>query len=860
MPPKDFEQKLAELTREFFARHPGVKLVAVTGSTGKTSTKIAIANVLAQQYNLQLREEPPLTRADVFLQIMGVTMPEEGGKSRWKKLLEAVEQRAYAEQSEVQVIVQEFSPQFPGENEWFKQYLLPDITVVASVTEGRMRVEYPVEEVAREMITMANNSKTAMINRDDIEGRFAGYLTNPHITTYGMDPMAEYYFTEHSFELGEGHSGRIFSPENPEGLEVTVNKMGEYNIRPVVVAAAVGYKMGVSEDKIAAGINSMRGVPGRMNVLKGSKGSWLIDDSYSSSPSTALSALQTLYGLDTPQRIAVFGNMNGLRGIHEEEHQKLGSYCNIDMLDWVVTVGGRANLFLAPAARKNGCQVKECIDAIEAGTFVREKMKEGAVVLFKGSSGGVWLEEAVKLNLLNASDSVQLVRQDSAWLEKKQAFFTANRDGDGETINKLGIKEMEDQVDDRYQQTNQSDSRSIPAGVPAINSVLSPSTKKPNNKKKWLVGGIVGGSLIILLTAVLLTYFMWWSNPQKMISDALVNYAASEKSSLAGEFEFRSPDNKLVLTFKSNTVGKNTDFNSKLKIRAENMSSDFEVDAQAVVSEKAVSYFKVSELDKALDVYIQDALDDQRSQVQYEIDEGITEEADVDAYLKEYEEAIRDSLEPLVDKINNKWISVSKDSFDEEGQEAQSCSLELFEKLQNDRAMQEEIARAYMNNQFIIPKEKIESRNGGTGFEIDVTSRESERVLERFIEEFEGTDFYTRYKNCDEETATKELDNFKNSSDETTDMALRLWVHPMSHQFTAIELDYRNAKTDSRMIVSSDINIGEADEVQIPKDATDIKELIESFEGAFNTTTPEAGPENSANAAPAGVTPGSGQI
>ena len=83
------------------------------------------------------------------------------------------------------------------------------------------------------------------------------------------------------------------------------------------------------------------------------------------------------------------GNMNGLRGIFEQSHADLGSHCSTELLDWVVTVGEKANMYLAPAARQKGCQVKECRNAIEAGAFVRDKLKPEGIALFKGSSGGV---------------------------------------------------------------------------------------------------------------------------------------------------------------------------------------------------------------------------------------------------------------------------------------------------------------------------------------------------------------------------------------------------------------------------------------------------------------------------------------
>lgn len=428
MPPKRIEKKLAKLTRQFFAKHPDVRLIAVTGSAGKTSAKIAIATVLSQRYRLQLREEAPRSKADVLMQIMGVTMPEKG-PFKWRKVIKAVKQRVRAEHPEIQMIVQEFDPYELGYHEWFKEYLLPDITVVTSVTAGRMQVNYSVDDVAKEMITLANDSKMAIINRDDVDGRFASFLTNPNITTYGTSSLAEYYFDPQFFILGKGHKGSIVSPENPQGLPVSINLLGEHNLRPAMVASAIGYRMGIGDDAIVAGVGKLHSLPGRMNLLKGADDTWLIDDSYSSTPMTAFAALQTLYSIETPQRIVVFGSMNGLRNLSEQAHAELGSHCSVDFTDWIVTVGDHANRFLAPAAKSKGCQVKECQDSIEAGAFVREKLKPGGIALFKGSSGGVWLEEAIKVNLSSLSDNKQLVRQESSWLDRKQAFFTANRLG-----------------------------------------------------------------------------------------------------------------------------------------------------------------------------------------------------------------------------------------------------------------------------------------------------------------------------------------------------------------------------------------------------------------------------------------------
>ena len=231
---KKKEEKLAHLVREFFATHPDVKLVAITGSAGKASAKIAIGTLLSQQFNIQLSEEEPKTKADVFLQIMGIRAPQKK-LFAWWKVKRAMKKRIKAKNPEIQVIVQEFNPQELGYNVWFRDYLVPDVAVLTSVTNGRMQVEYSLEEVANEMVSLANYSKQAIINRDDIEGRFAGFLTNPNITTYGSSSVAEYSFDDHNFSLETGHHGLIISPENQDGLEVDLKLIGELRDRKSVV-------------------------------------------------------------------------------------------------------------------------------------------------------------------------------------------------------------------------------------------------------------------------------------------------------------------------------------------------------------------------------------------------------------------------------------------------------------------------------------------------------------------------------------------------------------------------------------------------------------------------------------------------
>jgi UDP-N-acetylmuramyl pentapeptide synthase len=145
----------------------------------------------------------------------------------------------------------------------------------------------------------------------------------------------------------------------------------------------------------------------------------IIDDTYNASPAAVKAALDSLYAIDTPQRIAILGMMNELGNLSPETHKKIGEYCDPKHLNLVVTIGKDANDFLAPAAEKRGCRVYKASDAKDAGEFVKKEMVQGATILAKGSQNGVFAEEAVKILLDDPSDRSKLVRQSEVWLKKK---------------------------------------------------------------------------------------------------------------------------------------------------------------------------------------------------------------------------------------------------------------------------------------------------------------------------------------------------------------------------------------------------------------------------------------------------------
>lgn len=422
---KSFIQaKLERAVKKYFKKHPEVKLVAVTGSVGKTSTKVAIGTVLNEKFRVRLHEGNHNSELSAPLAILGVEFPDDiRSLGQWLAVFKAVNTRI-KQPTDVDVIVQELGTDAIGQIPHFGTYLTPDISVVTSVAPEHMEFFKTLDAVAAEELAAANFSKWALINRDDIPGVYAADITNPNLNTYGTTDAAEYRFDSSDYTFTDGFSGVFIGPEYQDPVPATLHLIGEHSTRAAVAAGAVAAKLGMSAQEVASGLGKVRAVKGRMNILRGLNESVIVDDSYNSSPLAVASALRALYQMNVPQRIAVLGSMNELGDMSQAEHAAVGKLCDPIALSYVVTVGEDAAKYLAPVAQTNGCKVVSFKSPLEAGAFVHKYLERGAAVLFKGSQGGIYLEEAIKIVLHSTEEEEQLVRQSPEWMKKKQAFLS----------------------------------------------------------------------------------------------------------------------------------------------------------------------------------------------------------------------------------------------------------------------------------------------------------------------------------------------------------------------------------------------------------------------------------------------------
>lgn len=419
------QSRLQSYTQQYFAKHPEVKLVVVVGSVGKTSTKRALGDLLVKRYRVRMHDGNYNSELSVPLAVLGIDMPTNlKSPWQWLRVFRAASARV-RQATDCDVVVAELGTDHPGDIAAFGKYLAPDVALVTAVTPEHMEFFGTIEAVAQEEMSVSDYSKFVLINRDDVDSRFAEYETNPNFSTYGTTGAAEYRFEQQDFTVESGFRGTIIAPDYPETFPATIKVVGEHSLRPVVGAIAAAAKLGLTPAEIVAGLALIRPVPGRMNLLRGIGGTTVIDDSYNSSPAAVAAALQTLYSFDSdsvPQRIAVLGDMRELGTTSQAEHEKVGKLCDPGLLSWVVLLGPDMEQHAASLARQRGCQVRIVKNAIEAGEFVRSVTEPGAVILVKGSQNTIYLEECVKI-LVGEDQHHQLVRQSAEWLSTKNAYF-----------------------------------------------------------------------------------------------------------------------------------------------------------------------------------------------------------------------------------------------------------------------------------------------------------------------------------------------------------------------------------------------------------------------------------------------------
>lgn len=339
------------------------KLIAITGSNGKTTVKEMLAailmrkgSVLATEGNLNNEIGLPLT----LLRIQG---------------------QRFA--------VVEMGANHPGEIDILTRIAEPDVAVITNAGRAHLEGFGSVEGVARakaEIIHGLGDDGVLVFSADDKwAGLWRELAGSRQTVTFGFDRSADVSISEQGLRSEWRADGfyNCFSVRTAEGmLQIDLGLAGAHNCRNALAAIAVAGLMGVGADDIQKGLSAVRPVKGRLCPVVGKGGVHLIDDSYNANPDSVAAAIDVLSEMESVsgRRILVLGELAEVGADIDQAYKQLGECAKEAGIDQLFAVGAASAVAESFGGGGQGFQQKEQL----LEKLINE-LRSGDMVLVKGS-------------------------------------------------------------------------------------------------------------------------------------------------------------------------------------------------------------------------------------------------------------------------------------------------------------------------------------------------------------------------------------------------------------------------------------------------------------------------------------------
>jgi UDP-N-acetylmuramoyl-tripeptide--D-alanyl-D-alanine ligase len=406
------------------------KIVAITGSVGKTSAKDAIAAVLgrkffarknAKSYNSEIGA--PLTILDCE---SGWLNPFVWLANIAKGLKPLIKKAHYPKW-----LVLEMGVERPKDMENLTSWIKPNIAVITALAEIPPHVEFFAgpEDLFKEKMKLFETlgpNDFAILNSDDKTLCEAKEKIRAQIITFGFgedaDLRASNYhvlYRKEEIEIPEGITFKV----DFKGSTIPVRifeTFGRHQVYAGLAALAVGVAADFHMLEAAEALSLYKPPPGRLRLLKGVKNTWLLDDTYNASPAAAHAALDVLEEIPAKRKIAVLGDMLELGKYTVEGHKAVGR--RVAKVADLLFVAGPRSRFISEEAKAVGFKPENIFEfstAEEIGKSLEETIKEGDLILIKGSQA-MRMEKIVEEIMVHPEEKEKLlVRQEKEWQNKK---------------------------------------------------------------------------------------------------------------------------------------------------------------------------------------------------------------------------------------------------------------------------------------------------------------------------------------------------------------------------------------------------------------------------------------------------------
>lgn len=410
---------LTALTKRILKKYQP-KIVMVTGSVGKTSTKDAIAAALTNSIYLRKSEKSYNSEFGLPLTVIGAKTAW-GSASGWLSIIVEGIALLLFPSHYPKLLVLEVGADKPKDLKKLLRIATPDVVVVTRLPEVPVHVEAyegPSQVREEEFAPACALSEGAplILSSEDTYALKMAATSRARVTTYGYAKDADVSIRAAHF-TGTG----MYATLHLEGTTGDVSApgvIGEQHLYAPAAAVAVARALDLSLADVLLSLAEYEPPPGRSRVLHGKHDALLIDDSYNSSPAAVEEALKSLALVPNRRKVVILGDMLELGRYSNEEHERIGVLA-AKSADVLITVGHRAEMMATAflnAGREEGT-VEGFENSTLAAQAIPQTIKEGDVVLLKGSQG-MRMERITEALLADPEDVRKLARQDAEWKKR----------------------------------------------------------------------------------------------------------------------------------------------------------------------------------------------------------------------------------------------------------------------------------------------------------------------------------------------------------------------------------------------------------------------------------------------------------
>ena len=419
---------LQHKARTYVSRHRP-RIVAITGSMGKTSSRRAIRLVLAYGGLVRSAKKNYNNELGVPLSILGIPHAPGSSPIAWFKALFKHDNT----EDIPKTMVLEYGADHPGDIALLCDIAPPDIAVVTGISPVHAEYYASVDKIVEEkstLVKMLNSHGIAILNADDEHVMRMKAMTDQTVITYGrqgyvsaknvtmrtriddhFDADEVFALTEADVVVGGQHIGQLRLP----------NMLGYGSIMSALAAIAVGIQFDIEPIEAISRMNvHFTPTPGRMYPIAGIKGSLIIDDSYNAAPAAMRHGLDVLAQFDPKEkgdrRIAALGQMAELGQYDEAEHTSIGKSV-AENAQLFIAVGPRMKtaMIAAEEAGMSKSQIHYFETSQEAGRFLDREIQGGDIIYVKGSQSSRMEQLVFEIMAEPQRASALLVRQETYW-------------------------------------------------------------------------------------------------------------------------------------------------------------------------------------------------------------------------------------------------------------------------------------------------------------------------------------------------------------------------------------------------------------------------------------------------------------